>query len=280
MAKLILGCGYLGKRVAARWRAAGEPVYALTRSLARAAELRQLGLEPILGDVLQPARLQRLPQVTSVLYAVGYDRAAGHSLREVYVGGLANVLDVLPPPERFLYISSTSVYGQCQGEEVDEQAATEPVEESGRVMLEAEQLVRDRLPGAVVLRFAGIYGPGRLLRSQALRAGEEIVADPEKWLNLIQVEDGVAAVLAAEARARPGEVYNVSDDRPVRRREFYTLLARLLAAPPPRFRPPTAGTLLPPQEQANRRVVNRRLRDELGVRLAYPSYEEGLPASL
>jgi nucleoside-diphosphate-sugar epimerase len=66
----------------------------------------------------------------------------------------------------------------------------------------------------------------------------------------------------------------------VRRRDFYTLLARLLGAPAPRFVPPAPGAPLPPHERTNRRVVNRRLRTELGLRLRYPSYEDGLPASL
>jgi nucleoside-diphosphate-sugar epimerase len=75
-------------------------------------------------------------------------------------------------------------------------------------------------------------------------------------------------------------VYNVADDRPVRRREFYELLARLLGAPPPRFVPPAPGAPLPPHERANRRIVNRRLRGELGVSPTYPTYAEGLAASV
>jgi nucleoside-diphosphate-sugar epimerase len=213
------------------------------------------------------------------LYSVGFDRGAGRSMRAVYVNGLDNVLAALPAPGQFLYVSSTGVYGQCHGEEVDETAATEPAEESGRVVLEAEGVLRRRLPAAVVLRFAGIYGPERLPRAQALRAGEPLVGDPEKWLNLIHVEDGAAAVLAADGRGRPGAVYNVADDRPVRRREFYGLLARLLGAPEPRFVPPAPDAPLPAHERADRRVGNRRLRQDLAVELRYPTYREGLAAS-
>src|SRR5207244_11681442 len=126
---------------------------------------------------------------------------------------------------RVMYVSSSSGYGQCHGEEVDETAATAPLEESGQVVLAAEQLLWSRLPNAIVLRFGGIYGPGRLLRQKAVQAGEPIQADPDRWLNLIHVEDGASAVLAAEARAQSGAVYNICDDQPVRRREFLTLLA-------------------------------------------------------
>ena len=199
-------------------------------------------------------------------------------MRRVYVEGLANALAALPGEPRIVHVSSTSVYGQTDGGEVDELAPTHPLEESGQVVLQAETLLRSRRPGAIVLRFAGIYGPERLIRAKDLLASRLLAIDPEKWLNLIHVEDGVRAVLAACLRAEPGRVYNVCDDRPIRRREFYTLLAERIGAPPPRFVPPPPP--VPDSERVNRRVVNRRLREELGVTLAYPSVEEGLRACI
>ena len=274
--KLVIGCGYLGRRVAARWRAAGRRVFATTRSPHRAAEFQHLGLEPILCDVLDPDSLLALPEVQDVVYCVGLDRAAGYDMRAVYVDGLANVLTALADgPGRFVYVGSTGVYAQTDGGDVDETAATEPAAASGRVVLGAERLLRQRRPDAVILRFAGIYGPGRLIRAKAVRAGEPLSGDPEQWLNLIHVEDGAAAVLAAVARGRDGAVYNVCDDRPVRRIEFYTEMAEVLGAPPPWFVPATEESA----DRVNRRIVNRRMREELGVVLRYPSYEEGLAAS-
>src|SRR5262249_6130718 len=141
---LIVGCGYLGRRVATRWLAAGKPVAALTRGNSDA--LRALGVEPVVGNVLNPASLRNLPAASTVPYAVGMDRTAGRSMRDVYVGGLGHVLDTLPACDRFVYISSTSVYGQPDGSIVDESSPTEPTEESGRVVLEAEQLLKSRQP--------------------------------------------------------------------------------------------------------------------------------------
>lgn len=277
---LVIGCGYLGRRVAASRVVTGHRVYATTRRAARAAELRALGAEPVVCNVLVPEGLSALPDAEVVVYCIGFDRAAGRSMREVYVGGLGNVLAELARreaagarPARFVYVSSTGVYGQSDGGWVDEAAATEPVEESGRVVLEAERLLRGRRPDAVVLRFAGIYGPGRLIGATAVRESEPLSGDPDRWLNLIHVEDGAAAVEGAAARGRPGEVYNVCDGRPVRRRDFYARLADVLGVPPPRFAAPACP-------DPGRRVLNRRMREELGVALRYPSYEEGLPASL
>jgi nucleoside-diphosphate-sugar epimerase len=239
-----------------------------------------LGLHPVVADVLDSASLQRLPAVETVVWSVGLDRSAGVPMHRVYVDGLANFLEALPACCRFVYVSSTGVYGQEQGEEVDETAATEPGDEAGRVVLEAERLLRERLPEAIVLRFAGIYGPGRLLRTPALLAGEPLTGDPDRWLNLIHVEDGAAAVIAAAERGQPGEVYNVCDDHPLLRRDFYTLLARLLGAPPPRFVPAAPGTSPGRRERAHRRISNRRLRRELALELRYPSCAQGLPVCL
>jgi nucleoside-diphosphate-sugar epimerase len=269
---LILGCGYLGLRLARAWFAEGDEVHAVTRSPRRAADFATEGIAAHVGDVGDPKSLA-LPEVDVVVWAVGFDRSAGVPMRRVYFEGLGNALAALPGTPRIVLVSSTGVYGQTDGSEVDERSPTHPREESGRVVLEAEALLQSRRPDATIARFAGIYGPGRLLRAKDLLAGTPLAVDPEKWLNLIHVEDGVRAVQAICKRGSPGEVYNVCDDRPARRREFYARLAERIGAPPPRFVPPTGG------DEANRRIVNRRLRYELGVELAYPSFEEGLAAS-
>ena len=253
-AHLIVGCGYLGRRVAARWLAAGKRVVALTRG--NAAALSELGVEPITGDVLDPPSLKTLPAAATVLYAVGMDRTAGHSMRKVYVAGLGHVLDTLPPCGRFIHISSTSVYGQTDGGWVDENSPTEPIEESGKIVLEAERLLRSKLPTAIILRFAGIYGPGRF-RKQLL-TGEPFVGDAERWVNLIHVDDGVEAVLAAESRGEPGQTYNICDDEPVTRRAFYTHLAEMLGAPQAKF------DHRPEPDSPNRRVSNAKAKAALG----------------
>src|SRR5438552_10621165 len=89
--KLVIGCGYVGRRVARRWIAQGDAVFALTRSIEHAGQLKELGIEPIVGDVTDAAALSGLPPVDTLLYAVGLDRDSGKSQRDVYVGGLANV---------------------------------------------------------------------------------------------------------------------------------------------------------------------------------------------
>ena len=271
---LIVGCGYLGSRVGRAWLDAGRAVRVLTR--ARGESLESQGFGPIAGDVLDPASLHALPAASTILYAVGLDRSAGRSMREVYVDGLRNVLAALPAGGRIVYIGSTSVYGQTDGGFVDEDSTKEPLDENGRIVLEAERTLRESRPDATILRFAGIYGPGRLLRKQPLLKGEPYVGAAEKWLNLIHVDDGVRAVLAAErAVASAGGTFNIADDNPVSQREFYTELAHLLGAPEARFEPSPQSV-----REANRRISNARARVTLGFVPQFPSYREGLRASL
>ena len=277
MAKLIFGCGYLGRRVASLWLANGHRVTATTR---HEDAFRSSAIEPLLCDVLLPETLLGLPEADTVLYAVGFDRSSGASMRSLYVDGLANVLERLPAPKKFIYISSSSVYGQTGGAWVDEESPVQPEEESGQIVLAAEKLLQAKLPSAVMLRFAGIYGPGRLLRQKTVQAGEPIVADANRWLNLIHVEDGARAVLAADQYARPGRIYNICDGCPVQRRDFYAALAAQLDSPAPRFILPPPEAPLPPHEKANRRLGNQRLREELRITLRYTDYESGIRAAL
>jgi nucleoside-diphosphate-sugar epimerase len=103
-----------------------------------------------------------------------------------------------------------------------------------------------------------------------------LVGDADKWLNLIHVDDGARAVLAAEERGRAGETYLIADDRPVRRRDFYTFMAEILGAPPPCFETSAPGNPPPAHEGGNRRALNRRMKQELAVQLRYPDYRAGL----
>ncbi len=143
MRKLIFGCGYLGLRVAERWVADGARVSAVTRDPEKASVFQTHGIEPVIADIMAPDTLRNLPQVDSVLFAIGYDRGRGHSIRELYVDGLANVLERLPRSvSRLVYVSSTGVFGQSDDSWVDETSACEPTREGGRACWQAELLLQ------------------------------------------------------------------------------------------------------------------------------------------
>ncbi|HMB04041.1 MAG TPA: SDR family oxidoreductase [Isosphaeraceae bacterium] len=285
MTTLIVGCGYLGRRVGARLARRGERLLGTTRSAERAPTLANLGIEPVIADVLDPGSLAGWPEADRVLYCVGFDRSAGVAMRTAYVEGLRHALDRLAGRAgRLVYVGSTGVYGQTGGEWVDEASPTEPTHEAGRVALDAERLARrvgDRrgLP-VVVVRYSGLYGPGRIVRRASLERGEPIAGDPARSLNLIHIDDAAEAAIAALDRGAPGEVYLASDDRPVARREYYTLAARLVHAPAPRFEIPAPGTSEARRDASNKRVSNRRMREALRVSLRFPDITTGLPAAI
>jgi len=283
MAKLVVGCGYLGQRVAERWLAQGQTVYGVTRSPEHAEELRRQGVQPIVADVTRPESLRGLPEVETMLFAVGYDPQSGLSRHEIQVDGLRNVLDTLSDStRRVILVSSTGVYGQTGGVWVDEDSSCQPTREAGRAMLAAEAALRDHRLGSrgVVLRLAGLYGPGRITRLADLLAGRPIVAPSEGHLNLIHVDDAATAVLAAEKYAHVPAMFLVSDGHPVLRSEFYAYLASLLGRESPTLVAPEPESRHTLRSHADKRIRNHRLLNELRIQLTYPSYREGLAAIL
>ncbi|NUQ62267.1 MAG: SDR family oxidoreductase [Pirellulales bacterium] len=280
MVRLIFGCGYLGHRVASRWLADGGDVVAVTRSARRAAEFQSEGLRPVLADVTRPDSLAGLPAADTVLYAIGYDRQSEASRHEVYADGLRAALRALPPETgRIIYVSSTGVYGDSEGRLVDEDSPCRPARQSGRAILAAEGILRSHAMGsrAVVLRLAGIYGPGRIPRLADLRSGWPLPISERAHLNLVHVDDAVAAVLAAESRGDLPALYNISDGHPCGRRDFYRRLAELLGLGEPQFVEPLAEEAVS-ERAGDKRVSNARMLSELHFALRYPSYREGLAA--
>lgn len=281
MHALIAGCGYLGRRVARMWLEQEDAVSALTRSSSRAAEFVSAGIEPVVGDVTASTTLAALPAADVLLFAIGFDRSAAPSKQQVYVDGLRNTLRAMEGRVgRVLYVSSTSVYGQSDGSWVDEDSPTEPTSEGGRICLEAEDLVREWSQrtnvSALVLRLAGIYGPGRLLaKVDALRRGDPFGGLPDAWLNLIHVDDAARVLLAYSQPVQTGTVL-VCDDEPVPRRVFYSRLAEVLHAPPPTFDESLPGGRT---DGLNKRCRNARLRRECGAVLKYPTSTTGLAAA-
>ena len=284
MSKLIFGCGYLGLRVARLWLAEGETVWAVTRSAQRAALLAAEGIRPLIADVAEETTLPALALPTdleTVLFAIGYDRTSGRSIQQVYVDGLGRALARLPKLSgALIYISSTGVYGNGAGDWVDETSVCQPTREGGRACLAAEQLLqaseqRDR---AIILRLAGIYGPGRIPRAGDLRAGAPIDAPEHGYLNLIHLDDAARIVLLAEKNSPRPRTYVVSDGAPVVRGAYYRELAALLGAPLPRFVAPPSDSPAALRAASDKRINPARLMHDLAPRLLYPSYREGLRA--
>ncbi|HEV7282041.1 MAG TPA: SDR family oxidoreductase [Pirellulaceae bacterium] len=283
-AKLVLGCGYLGRRVAEVWKEAGHDIYAATRSAERAAAFKAAGLNPVVADLTR--QTPDFSPVHTALFAVSWDRSSGATPRQVYVEGLGRAIDALkrssPALETFLLVSTTGVYGDGDGGEIDEDSPCHPTRESGQAYVEAERLLAESWLGdrSIILRLAGIYGPGRIPLLGELQRREPLAVREDASLNLIHVDDAVAAILACEAKAPRPSLYCVSDGHPVRRGEWYRAVASAFGLPQPVFREPAPDQPIVPSGRrgGDKRVRNDKLMREIAPPFRYPSYREGLAA--
>ena len=290
---LVVGTGYLGQKVAQLSREQGAMVYATTRRKTRFESLSEAGFHPVQYDWTDQTTYGNLPlsQLSAsarVVVSVSYDRKSRISRYQSQVGGLRNLLEILPPDVRICYISTTGVYHQIDGGWVDETSPTHPSRPGGRVHLQAEQLLHAMRPVSPwrVLRLAGIYGPGRVPRAADVIAGRPIASPELGFLNLIHVHDAARAIISAwqsmrePARALPAgmqaRLYAVGDDSPVRRGDFYREIAKQCGSDPPRFTAPRPDAPVQMRSDSNKRVWNRKLRRDLLSSLDFPDYRCGL----
>jgi nucleoside-diphosphate-sugar epimerase len=286
---VILGCGYVGTAVACEALRAGLRVEALTRNPGRAEELAALGVPTVVDDLAADTWHGRLaPGADLVLNCVSSGDGGLDGYRRSYVEGMRSILTWAhrDPVGTVVYTSSTSVYPQDGGVVVDEEAPTEGADETGRILLEAEELLRRGSSACgrwFILRLAGIYGPGRHHLLDQVRAGTaEIAGSGAQHLNLAHRDDICAAVFAAftTPASLPGGIFNVADDAPAPKAEVVRWLAEQLGRPAPRFTGGAGsarrGFAAPP----DRLISNAKFKAQLGWQPRYPSFREGYAALL
>ena len=282
---LIVGCGDVGMRVlrllVPRWR-----VLALTSSPARIPVLRAAGAEPVLGNLDEPRTLGRLGGLADRVLHLAPPPAQGATdprslnlLRALARGGRV---------QRIVYASTSGVYGDCGGARFDETRPLRPHNDRARRRADAEARLRwagRRFGIAVsILRVPGIYASNRSgghPRERLLRGTPVLRPEDDVYTNHIHADDLARACVAALRRGAPQRVYHASDDTELRMGEYFDLAADLCGAPrPPRLSRAEAATHLSPMQLSfmseSRRLDNRRLKDELGLRLRYPTVVEGL----
>ncbi|MCX6894631.1 MAG: NAD-dependent epimerase/dehydratase family protein, partial [Verrucomicrobia bacterium] len=193
MRVLIVGCGYVGLPLAAELSRQGHQVSGLRRSADGAAALAAAGVTPLLGDITEPDSLAKIsPSFDWVVNCVSSSHGGAEDYRRVYLEGTRNLLAWLAaaPPQKFIYTSSSGVYGQDDGSVVKETSPTEPPTDTGGVLVETEKLLRaafaEKKFPAVILRVAGIYGPERgHWFKQFLTDEARIEGDGTRLLNMI-----------------------------------------------------------------------------------------------
>jgi nucleoside-diphosphate-sugar epimerase len=274
----ILGCGYVGSRLARAALAAGRPVRACSRSTGKIAPLGELGAELKYVDASVAKHLTAATASMAggtVVYAIPPvaelppGRAMRAALQAAYGGGASC----------FIYLSSAGLYGEEPDDDVwiDEDT---PVDTSDAPMAnvrsdeaEIEACMHERLR-IVILRLAPVYGPGRGVRNRLQKGDYRLLDGGTHAISRIHVDDAVAAILAAEESAPAGSRFLVADDEPTTQLDYATWLTERMGI----AMPPSRARFEPGKQRVahrNRRIRNARMKEVLGLSLRYPTFREG-----
>ena len=280
---LILGCGYVGERLAHVCVTEGIKVTATTRNEARADELRAEGISAVVADSPVSLSDELLEQCDAVLDSIPLtrDESGMHASQLQWLTEIAPKLNKLKWAG---YLSTTGVYGDADGVWVDESWACNPSSPRGSERLKAENAwLNSGLP-AEVFRIAGIYGPERNILSRLRASGYQAVQwEPPHYSSRIHVDDIVDALMAAMQKPRAGRIMNLADDEPLPHADYVIAVAAMLGAPTPEVLTPEEGErLLSPTMldffRDNKKVSNRLLHTELLESLKYPNFRDGIKA--
>jgi len=282
----IAGCGYTGQRVALAAHQLGWQVTAHLREESKAAPLALAGIAVCLGTMDHQEDIPLLPVGgQTLLYSIPPQGGGSIDLRaRNFCAALERDASI---PDRIIYLSATSVYGDTAGATVTEQSPTDPASAMGKRRLDAEGLFqefgrRHHIP-VVILRVSGIYGPGRLPLMQISQGQPLLKEELAKPSNRIQIEDLTQICLAALERGEG--IYNISDGAPCSMTAYFNAVASALGMPrQPQVDLDEARRVMPPllfnYFVESRVVDNRRMLTELGITLRYPALAEGLRAAL
>lgn len=250
---LIAGCGDVGTRVTLMLRDAGVEVWGLRRSNVPLTT----GITLLQANLTDANSLRHLPErIDQVVYLPTPDTRDRLAYRQVFVEGLQNLLQALDKRalQRILFVSSSAVYGEHNGDWVDEDTPAEPLGFNGEILLEAEQLLGTSGHSTTVLRLAGLYGPRRTGLFERLRSGRaQVRTEPPFWSNRIHVDDAACAIVHILGLSDPAALYLGVDDTPLPIAQLYGEIALKLGAPKPVEGPA-------PQGIGSKRLSNARLR--------------------
>lgn len=284
---LIVGCGDVAWRALPGLRRRYR-VFALLRDPGQAARWREAGTTPLRADLDQPVTLARIAGLAD--HVLHLAPPPEHGTRDTRTQALLAALQRAKSlPQRLVYISTSGVYGDCAGALIDETRTPHPLSARAVRRLDAERQLREfgRRTGVCVsiLRAPGIYAGDRLPLARLQNALPALRAEDDVFSNHIHADDLAAACLSALRRGACNRAYNVSDDSHLRMAEYFDRVADAFGLPrPPRLSRDEAARVLTPLQMSfmreSRRLVNRRLKEELRLQLTYPDVNAGIAAAL
>jgi len=282
---LIVGCGDVGIRVVKLLRGRFR-LLALATSVDRSSAIREAGAVPLIGNLDEPATLARLAGLTDAVLHLA--PPPGEGLSDPRTAHLLQALARKGRVQRIVYASTTGVYGDCGGAQFDETRLVNPTTDRARRRVDAESRLRwfGRACGVrvTILRIPGIYAvnrPGGHPRERLERGTPVLSAQDDVFTNHIHADDLARVCVAALARGRPQRVVHASDDTDMKMGDYFDLAADIAKLPrPPRISRDEARQQMSPMllsfMSESRRLRNDRLKNELGVKLHYPTVQTGL----
>ena len=273
---LIAGCGYLGRAIADLLIADGWEIEGWTVSPESARELSLAGHSALSVDISnQKSVAARKSKFDVVIHSASTRGGDVEAYRSVYLNGTRNLLENFADAPT-LFVSSTSVYAQTSGEWVTEESPAEPKHETGKILRESEDLIRDH--NGIIIRLGGLYGPGRSALLRKFLSGEaKIDPDADRFMNQIHRDDAADAIRFLIGHSQSGaQIYNLVDNQPVLLNECYRWLATELNQPIPAIGKSSSKRK---RGDSNKRVSNEKLRS-LGWAPKYPTFTEGMTKSV
>mgnify|MGYP000571291058 CR=1 FL=1 len=283
----FVGCGYVGRKVAQQERQDGGCVGALVRRIESAKSLQREGIEAISIDLDQPSSLPTLDLTGRTLY--WFAPPPLHGTKDPRIESLLSSIELTALPSRIILISTTGVYGDCDGAWINESQPLCPKTARARRRVSAEKVIEHwgHQTGVttVILRVPGIYGPDRLPIARLKRREPVLTPDQSPWSNRIHVEDLVRVCITAARMSDPALVYNVSDGHPSTMAEFFFEVAKSRGLPlPPMLDRQSAekesSSKMLSYLNESKRIDNSLMRDHLGVVPNFPDLNIGLQSEI
>ncbi|MBC7416136.1 MAG: SDR family oxidoreductase [Herminiimonas sp.] len=276
---LILGCGDVGMRLLPLLRDRFR-VFALTSQPARCADLRAAGAIPIVADLDHAQSMPRLARLARVIVHLAPPQSSGDQDRRT-----RRLCAILPEGAHLVYVSTSGVYGDCAGAAIDETRSVNPRNARAVRRVDAEQALRQwarRSQSRVsILRVPGIYAADRLPLERLKKGSPALLAEEDVYTNHIHADDLARIIVLALARGLPGRVYHAVDDSDMKMAAYFDAVADAHGmARPPRLPRAALELQVSPMllsfMSESRRLSNRRIKRELGVRLTYPTVQDAL----
>ena len=275
---IIFGCGYVGSELARVCLSKSWAVFAFTRNLQTADKLVQLGAEVHTGNLHSDSWWKEIPcRFDHVVNTVGAASPTVEGYEQSYLHGMQSILGWIEKGggalQSLVFTSSSSVYPQTDGCLVNEESSTEDVSDRGEILLAAERKCLSGVPqfsfSRKVIRFSGLYGPGRHLLVDKIRRGEPMGGSPDRYLNLLHRDDAVSSILSVLSSIDGAEVFNACDGQHATRGQIASWVAQRLGVKEPEF------TGIDSDRGANRRVDSSKIRKTFTWAPKFPDFQSG-----